>query len=707
MSEQIHLWRESLSGGRELSLETGKIARQAHGSILMRLGKAVLMVTATSNAKPAAHLDFFPLTVEYREKMAAAGRIPGGFLRREARAGDHEILTSRLIDRTIRPFFPDGYRNETQLLANLLSYDPGIDFRSFAITAASMALCISDIPWGGPLVGIHLVYRDDRFILFPTRAEQADAELDLIMSLSTDGLVMVEGDCLEVPEEKLIAAFDAAQEAAAPLLALQTRMREEAGKEKREFEPSTEPTEQLVQAGELIRDRATPLFSAMEKKARNQLRSVIVDETARKMISPDGDKDDEIDAGQLAEMRSIASQAMRYEIRRQTIAGNRLDGRCPADVRSISGEVAWLPSVHGSSIFSRGETQALLFCTLGTAENEQMVEDLNGLRKESFLLHYNFPGYSVGEVKPLRGPGRREIGHGNLARRAMLPVLPSKEDYPFTIRLESEITSSNGSSSMATVCGGILALMDAGVPIKRPVAGIAMGLIADGENTVVLTDILGDEDHLGDMDFKITGTSEGITAVQMDNKIGSLSRGVLERALEQARIARLHILDEMTKICPKVRPEPPAQAPRVSFLQIRPNRIRDLIGPGGKHIKGLEQETGVKLDVAQDGGVRIYGPPGAKLKDARKRINYLTGEPKVGAVYRGRVTGVKDFGCFVEIFHGIEGLVHISELAAERVDSAERIASSGDEMIVKVLGAKDGKLELSRKAALGEEVTQD
>ena len=706
MNDQIHLWREPLSGGRELSIETGKIARQAHGAVIVRLGKSVLLVTATSNQTPAAHLDFFPLTVEYREKMAGAGRIPGGFLRREARAGDHEILTSRLIDRSIRPFFPDGYRNETQLLVNLLSYDPAVDIRSVAITAVSMALTLSDIPWGGPLVGIHLARIGERFILFPSRTDLAEADLDLVLTISLEGLVMVEGSCREVAEAVLLSAFDMAREAAKPLLDLQTTMRAEAGSTKREFRSPDTSHPLLDRARELMRDQAEPIFAAVEKKVRNKRRGAIVDAvvellTAEAAASPVG-----VDAETTALLQTVAKEAMRDEIRRRTLAGQRLDTRGPEDIRAITGEVAWLPNVHGSAVFTRGETQALAFCTLGTAENEQMLEDLNGVRKEPFLLHYNFPGYSVGEVKPLRGPGRREVGHGNLARRALLPVLPDPQDYPFTIRLESEISSSNGSSSMATVCGGVLAMMDAGVPIKRPVAGVAMGLIASGDETVVLSDILGDEDHLGDMDFKITGTTEGITAVQMDNKIGSLSREVMARALEQARSGRLHILGQMQKISPAVREDPPPQAPRVQFHRIRPNRIRDLIGPGGKHIKGLEQETGVKLDVAQDGAVRIYGPPGAKLNEARKQIRYLTGEPRVGGLYRGRVMAVKDFGVFVEIFRGIEGLVHISELAAERIENPAQVAADGDEMIVKVLGAtKDGKLELSRKAALGAELS--
>jgi len=705
---KLNKWCTAISGSGDLTIENGSIAPQAHGSVLLRLGKSVLLVTATSNRSPSAHLDFFPLTVEYREKMAAAGRIPGSFLRREARPGDHEVIGSRLVDRTIRPFFPDGYRCETQLLATVMSCDPAIDTTVFAITGASMALMISDIPWSGPVVGIRIAWLEDRYHLFPTPTERAKATMDLVISVSRQGLVMVEGRADEVSEDILLGAFDAAREGAEPLLALQEQMAKEVGDDKRDFTPPEIDQTSLEMAATLVVSEADTLFGAPDKITRHQAEEAIVASVTSQLLAEaikEHPAETEIEDLE-SSLKRIASLSLKQEIRRRTLSGQRLDGRSPTDIRQITGEVAWLPSTHGSSIFTRGETQALVSCTLGTAENEQLIEDLSGLRKESFLLHYNFPSYSVGEVRPLRGPGRREIGHGTLAKRAIEPVLPDNESYPFTIRLESEISSSNGSSSMATVCGGILALMDAGVPIRQPVAGVAMGLISEGGQTVVLSDILGDEDHLGDMDFKITGTTEGITAVQMDNKIGSLPREVMAQALRQAREGRLQILSEMKSICQEVRPEPPAQAPRVSFLRIRPTRIRDLIGPGGKNIKGIEQDNGVKLNVDQDGSVKIYGPPGARLKEATKRINYLTGEPRVGGIYRGRVTGVRDFGCFVEIFYGIEGLVHVSELAAERIGSATEVATEGEEMIVKVMGTTtDGKLELSRQAAIGEELS--
>jgi polyribonucleotide nucleotidyltransferase len=408
--------------------------------------------------------------------------------------------------------------------------------------------------------------------------------------------------------------------------------------------------------------------------------------------------------GDGAMARAIAEEILRAEIRRRALAGQRLDGRGPEAIRTISGITACLPGAHGSGLFTRGETQALVTCTLGTTLDEQLIEEPSGVYKERFLLHYNFPPYSVGEVRPLRGPGRREVGHGNLALRALREVLPEADRFPYTIRVESEITSSNGSSSMATVCGGTLALMDAGVPIRRPVAGIAMGLIVEGECSVILSDILGDEDHLGDMDFKVAGTEQGVTAVQLDNKVGSLPREVLARALEQARRGRLHILGEMRAICPAVRDELPPHAPRAARLQIRTARIRDLIGPGGRHIQSIQQAMGVKIDVNEEGRVTIFGAPGAQLREAERQVRHFTGSPQVGHIYRGRVTGVKDFGCFVELFHGVEGLVHVAELDRERVDDPARIAQVGDEMIVKVLGAtREGKLQLSRKAALGAE----
>ena len=698
----VDIWQKSLRmGGETLNLEIGRVACQAGGSLLLSAGRAVILVTAVARPEPTPNAGFFPLTVDYREKMAGAGRIPGGFLRREARATTTETLTSRIIDRSIRPFFPEGFRCETQVLANVLSHDPEVDATVLALTGASAALTLSEIPWGGPLAGVRIARIDGELRTFPTASERAHADLDLVVTVSHAGLVMVEGRADEVPEEVLLEALDLATAGAAPFLEVQAHVREARGAEKRIFE-SPVPNEDLA-----ARDRSAlspgieALFGPFEKKRRNQLRADLRTEILAALP-----EDPEADPPAVSR-ETITADAIRAEIRARALKGQRLDGRGPTDVRSISGEVGWLPSAHGSSIFTRGETQALVTCTLGSVQDEQMVESLAGIHKESFMLHYNFPPFSVGEVRPMRGPGRREIGHGALARRALRGMLPATESFPFTIRLESDIASSNGSSSMATVCGGTLALLDAGVPIRRPVAGVAMGLIVAGDERVILTDILGDEDHLGDMDFKVAGTEEGITAVQMDNKVGSLPRETLRAALEQARSARLTILAEMARILPGARAEIARHIPQVRFRQIRPVRIRDLIGPGGRHIQGVQSETGVKIDVDEEGRVKIFGPPGAKLREAEERVHYLTGEPVVGGIYRGRVTNVLDFGCFVELFQGIEGLVHVTQLDEERVEHPSDIAKPGDEMLVKVLGTTaDGKIELSRREALGADPTE-
>lgn len=702
MGRQDRIWRRSLRMGKQsLHLEVGRVARQAGGSVLLSAGRTVLLVTAVNRREPAAHLDFFPLTVEYREKMAGAGRVPGGFLRREARATTHETLCARLVDRTIRPFFPDGFRCETQVLATVMSFDPDGDAEVMAITGASAALTISDIPWGQPVAGVRVARLEGEMRLFPTRAQRDMADLDLVVSVSSQGLVMVEGNAAELPEELLLQALDTAVAGAAPLLEVQEEMRAALGAEKRTVRPPVADSAVLEKARSAVRARVGEIFGPRDKGERREAIDLLVAAVEETVALKAEDNAPGLDP------RVLAERAIREEIRHQALAGKRLDGRGVEEVRPVSGEVAWLPGAHGSSIFTRGETQALVTCTLGTGQDEQLIEDPSGVRRESFLLHYNFPPYSVGEVKPMRGPSRRDIGHGVLARRALKGVLPDPDDFPFTIRIESDIASSNGSSSMATVCGGTLALMDAGVPILRPVAGVAMGLIMEGDRCVILTDILGDEDHLGDMDFKVAGTEEGITAVQMDNKIGSLRREILEQALEQARRGRLHILEQMRRICRAPRSEVPPHVPRVLLRRIRPVRIRDLIGPGGRHIQSIQTDTGVKVDVSDDGRVRIYGPPGARLHEAERRVSHLTGEPRVAGIYKGRVAGVTDFGCFVELFRGIEGLVHASELDTGRVGHPSEVAVPGEEMIVKVLGTTaDGKIQLSRKAALGADASE-
>lgn len=701
-------WAKALQiGGRALRFEIGQIAGQAGGALLARCDRTVLLATATADPEPAEQADFLPLTVEYREKFAAAGRIPGGFFRREGRAATHEILGSRLVDRSVRPHFPDGYNRETQVLISVLSFDPDTDPELLAITAGSAALHISDIPWDGPVAGVRIARSRGELCLFPDQAMRADAELDLIVTVSRRGIVMVEGGAREVPEEDILAALETAAQGAAPLLDVQDEMRAAIGRAKPAVISPACDEERLERVRACVIPRISEIYGAQDKRIRRERMTGLIAQAAAALEEdPSAEKPAEKSSAEriTAERitaEKIAHDVLREEIRRRALEGQRLDGRAPDDIRAISGLVGWLPAAHGSSLFTRGETQAMVTCTLGSGQDELLVEDLHGLHRERFLLHYNFPPYAVGEVRPLRSPGRREIGHGQLARRAVTPILPGPDEFPYTIRIDAEIASSNGSSSMATVCGASLALMDAGVPVARPVAGIAMGLIAEGERRVILSDILGDEDHLGDMDFKVAGTTAGVTAMQLDNKLGSLPHEVLAEALAQAARGRQHILAEMAKICAEPRPEPPAHAPRSIVVQIRPARIRDLIGPGGRHIQDIQRDTGAKIDVDEDGHVRITGPAGAKIREAERRVHYFTGEPVIGGIYRGEVTGVTDFGCFVQIFHGIEGLVHVSDLDRVRVEHPGDIASVGAEMMVKVMGVtKEGRLRLSRREAL-------
>jgi polyribonucleotide nucleotidyltransferase len=696
------VWQGSARiGERTISLETGRIARQADGAVLLRDGDTVILVATVSAPEARPGIDFFPLTVDYREKFSAAGRYPGGYLKREARLANHEILSCRLIDRTIRPLFPDGYRNETQVLGTVMSYDPRSDADVLAISAAAAALHVSDIPWNGPVAAVRVAQVDGTLVAMPDPAERERATIDLVVSSGPDGLSMVEGMAREASEDQVIEALLFAQECTHPLIELVEQLRAEVGREKRTFETPVLDPDVVRRVRELAQ---APLSDAMriagKKERRDTLEAVrgmvmeqvVTDHAGAAVVGDDAAETTPDPEARLA----AAAQAfddLHHQVVRQQVAheGRRIDGRALDEIRPISGESAWLPRVHGSAIFTRGETQALVACTLGTTSDEQEVDRLGGKVRERFLLHYSFPPFSVGEVRPVRGPGRREIGHGNLAHRALSAVLPGHEAFPYTIRIESEIAESNGSSSMATVCGGCLALMDAGVPISRPVAGIAMGLIKEGDATVILSDILGDEDHLGDMDFKVAGTEQGISAVQMDNKVGSLPREVLAAALEQARRGRLHILAEMAKVLAEPRPTAPGHAPRIALEKIRRNRIRDLIGPGGQIIRELQETTGTKIDVDDTGNVRIFAPAGTSLEQALESVKNLTGEPEVGRVYAGTVTGVKDFGCFVRIMGSYEGLIHVSELGSTAA------VNDGDAMKVRVVGADtQGRLKIER-----------
>ena len=679
---------------RTFVLEWGKIALQADGAVLVRDGDTVVLATVVAAREPRDGVDFFPLTVEYRERFSAAGKFPGGYRKREGPASDHEILTSRLIDRSIRPRFPEGFRCEVQVIATCLSFGPDGDPAILGIIGAAAALQLSDIPWTGPVAPARIGRSPEGGVLAnPTDAERAGSPLDLIATFAPGGLVMAEGGAQEIPEEDIVEALAYAKSKVEPLLHELAQLRE-AGKPKRAYD-AIAPSTGLSAA---IESEIGPAIRAATATADKQSRRAVLDEArsrARERVAPSF-------PGREAELSAAVDALIHHQFRRAILdTGRRADGREGSEIRTIQCETGWLPRVHGSAIFTRGETQSLAVCTLGTGQDEQEVEGISGVRRDAFHLFYRFPPYSTGETKPVRAPGRREIGHGHLARRALETVLPSKQVFPYTIKIESEIASSNGSSSMASVCGGCLALMDAGVPILAPVAGIAMGLIKEGDRFAILSDILGDEDHLGDMDFKVAGTEKGVTAVQLDNKIGELPMELLSQAVDQARRGRFHILREMAKTLARPRTELSPHAPRVAAVKIGVHRIRDLIGPGGRIIQDLQADTQTRVDVSDDGTVRIYAKDSASLQMALRRVEDLTGEPEIGRVYRGTVTGVKEFGVFVRLFQGIEGLVHVTELAVGPGVDPSRVASEGDEMLVKVLGVDgQGKIKLSRRQAM-------
>jgi polyribonucleotide nucleotidyltransferase len=688
--------RESVEvGSTTITIETGRIAKQANGAVLISAGESIVLVTACASADERPGIDFFPLSVDYVEKTFAAGRIPGGFFKREGRLRDEEILTSRLIDRPCRPLFPDGYRNDIQIIATVLSADKVHTTDVLALIGASTALHISDIPWAGPIAGVRVGRVDGKLVANPTFDEMAKSDLDMIVAGSRDAIVMVEGAADEFSEDELIEALMFAHRSMQGVLELQERIREAVGKPKKAF-AAKRPTEdmfrrvrEVVGAGlsDASRTRVKGERYGKFKALKGQMLEALKPEFPEK-------------EGLLKEAFSeVQGNVMRLMIVDEMV---RIDGRDSTTVRPIACEVGLLPRVHGSALFTRGETQGIVTATLGTAQDEQKIDGLIGEKWKRFLLHYNFPPYSVGETKPMRGPGRREIGHGNLAERALARMIPPADQFPYTIRIVSEITESNGSSSMASVCGGALALMDAGVPIKAPVAGIAMGLIKEGDKIAILTDILGDEDHLGDMDFKVCGTAKGVTAIQMDIKIDGLSREILEKALKQARDARLHILGRMLATLPTHRAELSKYAPRITTLKVNPSQIRLVIGPGGKTIKGIVDQTGVAIDVEDDGTVNIASADSVAVQRAIDIIRGLTAEAEIGAVYKGTVKRIVDFGAFVEIFPGTEGLVHVSELAHTRVENVGDVIKEGQEVEVKVLSIEEGsgKIRLSRRAVL-------
>ena len=687
--------------GRPLSIETGRMAKQAGGAALVQFGETVVLVTATASSSPREGIDFFPLTCDYQEKTFAAGKIPGGFFKREGRPAEKEILTSRLIDRPVRPLFPKGFRCETQIIATVLSHDKENDPDVLSIVGASTALVLSDVPWLGPIAAVRVGRIGGRFVVNPMTSQLAESDLNLIVAGSRDAIVMVEGGASMLPDQVLLEALFAAHEALQPLIALQEQLQRQVGKLKRTVTEAK--TDGALE--QQVRQLALPKLRAALATSVKQDRYAALDAARQDVVSAVANGSPE----RAKEVGDIFDRLTR-DVVRETIVHERrrIDGRGLADIRPISCEVEVLPRTHGSALFTRGETQALVVTTLGTSSDEQKIDALIGETYKKFMLHYNFPPFSTGEVKFLRGPGRREVGHGALAERALTPVLPGEEEFPYTIRIVSEVLESNGSSSMATVCGGSLSLMAAGVPVKAPVAGVAMGLIKEGDEVRVLSDILGDEDHLGDMDFKVAGTEQGVTAVQMDIKIGGVTRAVMQQALEEARTARLHILGVMSRTLARPHSELSMYAPRIITLHIKPDRIRDLIGPGGKVIRGITEETGVKIDVEDDGTVYVASADGTSMQIAIDKIRAVTAEAEVGKVYRGTVRKIVDFGAFVEIFPGTDGLVHISQLAHERVRKVSDVLKEGDVIDVKVLEVdKSGKIRLSRKETLKKPADED
>lgn len=687
-------------GGKTIQIETGKMAKQADGSVVVTCGNNVVLVTAVSSRRPST-MDFFPLTVEYAEKYYASGKFPGGFFKREGRPTLDATLNARLIDRPIRPCFPDGYRYDTQVVATIMSYDGEYPISMLASLGASAALHISDIPFNGPTASVLVARVDGQWTVNPSSEELKNSDMDLVVAGTKNGLLMVEGEAQFIPEADLLQALKFGHEQMAPLFAMQDELREKSGAPaKRDFEVFTVDDAFKGEVEGFARSKVAEALSITDKMERYSAYSMIKKETESQLINDSWDKDTkELRKKEL----NIVVEDLKYEIARANIldSSQRIDGRDLTTVRPIACEVNMLPRAHGSGLFTRGETQVLGVVTLGTGDDEQTMDGLSASYKKKFLLHYNFPPYSVGETGRLGGQSRRELGHGYLAERALKAVLPSPEKFPYTIRVVSEVLESNGSSSMGTVCSGTMALLDAGVPIKETVSGIAMGLISDGERTAVLTDILGDEDHLGDMDFKVAGTRDGITAVQMDIKVDSISFEVMETALNQAKEGRVHILNCMDEVINQPNAELSPYAPRIQTIKIKPDKVREVIGSGGKVIKGIIEDTGVKIDIEDDGKIHIASTDPEMSKKAIAIIEGICAEAEVGQVYDGKVVKVVDFGAFVEVLPGTQGLLHVSEIAHERVKNVTDYLNEGDDVKVKVLEVdRSGRVKLSRKATL-------
>jgi polyribonucleotide nucleotidyltransferase len=682
--------------GRKITIETGKVAKQAAGAVLVRSGDSVVLVTACSSKEPKPGAGFLPLTVDYREYTYAAGRFPGGFIKREGRPTEREILVARLIDRPIRPLFPEGYSCETQIIGFVLSADPELDPAPLAIVGAAAALAISDIPFPHILGAVQVGLVNGRLVANPTYSEAREGKLNITVAATDDGIVMVEAGAVQASEAEVISAIEFGHQCCRKVAAGIRELVDKAGKPKREFTPPVLNQELYEQIASAWRE---PLTDALNTEKYTKIQSYTLVEELRKKAVETFPEEQREEAGQLFDRlkERIFRDQMLQERRRP-------DGRAFDQIRPLAIEVGVLPRTHGSALFTRGETQAMVTVTLGTKEDEQRLELLEtGETSKRFMLHYNFPPFSVGEVAFMRGPGRREIGHGALAERALLPVIPDEKAFPYTLRVVSDILESNGSSSMATVCGASLALMDAGVPISAPVAGIAMGLVIEGDRYAILTDIAGAEDHYGDMDFKVAGTREGITALQMDIKVPNITTRIMHEALEQARQARLYILDRMQEVIAAPRPALSPYAPRIYTLTIPQEKIRDLIGPGGKVIRGIIEQTGVKIDVEDDGTVHIFSSDGASANKAIQMVTEIAAVAEVGKTYLGKVVRLADFGAFVEIFPGTDGLLHISEISENRIRNVRDELKEGDQILVKVLAIEGNKIRLSRKAVLREQ----
>jgi polyribonucleotide nucleotidyltransferase len=678
-------------GGKTLTLETGRIARQADGAVLATYGETVVLCAVTAAKSVKEGQDFFPLTVHYQEKFSAAGRIPGGFFKRERGATEKETLTSRLIDRPVRPLFPEGFYNEINVICQVLSYDGVTEPDIVALVAASAALTISGVPFMGPIGAARVGFKDGEYQLNPSLSEVAEGRLDLIVAATQDAVMMVESEAKELTEEEMLGAVMFAHDESRKVVDAIIRLAEKAAKEPWDVDLSDSTADIKKKLKDIVGKDVAAAYKLTDKSARSNA----LNEARAKAKEAFTGETPQTQMVAMKTMKKVEADIVRTAILKD---GARIDGRKLDQVRPIEAIVGFLPRTHGSSLFTRGETQAICTTTLGTKDAEQMIDGLDGLSYQSFMLHYNFPPYSVGEVGRFGAPGRREVGHGKLAWRALHPVLPAKEDFPYTIRILSDITESNGSSSMATVCGGCLSMMDAGVPITRPVSGIAMGLILEGDDFAVLSDILGDEDHLGDMDFKVAGTEAGITSLQMDIKIAGITKDIMAKALEQAKAGRAHILDEMTKALGSARTELSAHAPRIETLQIDKSKIRDIIGTGGKVIREIVAETGAKVDIDDEGLIKISSSDIAQIEAARKWILGIVEEAEVGKVYDGKVVNIVDFGAFVNFMGGKDGLVHVSEMRNERVEKPTDVVSEGMAVKVKVLEIDQrGKVRLSMR----------